>query len=112
MSIKLVIGVGAAFLLLVGTVFLVILMQTALSFCDWVEILIAADAALDDVQDFLASDLDTLIGDLPESAQPPARLVVEAGKLLVTALAFARDALLGPFMDALNAMGAVCATLS
>ena len=106
-SVALVIGIGAV--VMFGAIW--ITLQQALSYCDWIELLVASDQLLEDTRRFLAEDTDVLIADLPASAQVPAYAVVTAAKLFLDAIAFARDALLGPLMEAIRVMASICETI-
>ena len=102
---------GLGLIALIVVVAVALTFQQALMYCDWIELLAASDQLLEDARRFLAEDTAALIADLPDNIQGPATAVVTAARLFLAALAFMRDALIGPLLDTIHAMAAVCETL-
>ncbi len=93
-----------------------VLLTIGPNFCDLVAILhaalIAGEAVWDAIKEFAAGVTDSMIADLPEDTQTPARAVLQTAKQIANfAIASLIEPLLGPFRTAVEGINAVCVRL-
>ena len=117
---RLLVRVAVAGIAVVGTIGVILLLPSALGFCDQIAVLAAAievgENVVEAVKEFLEADPASLVRDLPDDAKGAARAVIAAAQAVIrvagSVLGFVLPSgVLGALTDAVKGMATVCETL-